>query len=73
MFKIKEMTAQAEGERNEPPQGEPGAVLRLDREGLLVACGSGTAVLISEFQPQDKRAMHPFAYSLGNPLPRRLN
>ena len=35
MFKIKEMTAQAEGERNEPPQGEPGAVLRVESEETL--------------------------------------
>ena len=73
MFKIREMTAHAGGMRGESPQGESGTVLRLDREGLLVACGSGTEVVISEFQPQGKRAMHPFAYSLGNPMPRRLN
>lgn len=35
----------------------PGSIISVDPEGLVVACGSGTALLIKELQPEGKRRM----------------
>ncbi|MFM8529658.1 MAG: methionyl-tRNA formyltransferase [Ilumatobacteraceae bacterium] len=42
----------------------PGRVLRVDRDGVLVACGDG-AVLLSEVQPEGKSAMSAAAWANG--------
>jgi methionyl-tRNA formyltransferase len=44
---------------------EPGTVLRLERDGVLVACGEGTALLLLEVQPESRRAMDAFAFATG--------
>lgn len=42
----------------------PGRVLRVDHDGVLVACGDG-AVLLSEVQPEGKSAMSAAAWANG--------
>lgn len=42
----------------------PGRVLRVDRDGVLVACGDG-AVLLGEVQPEGKSAMSAAAWANG--------
>lgn len=51
---------------------QAGAVLKLDAQGLQVACGLGTVLEISNIQPEGKKAMSPWQFSLGNRLPERL-
>jgi len=43
----------------------PGTVLAVGKEGLLVACGGGTAFLIEEIQPEGKGPMKAYVFSLG--------
>ena len=43
----------------------PGTWLAIDREGLAVACGEGTALLLVEVQPESRRAMDAFAFATG--------
>lgn len=51
----------------------PGAVHSLDRAALRVCCGEGTILEITEIQPEGKKPMTPFDYSLGNRFPDRLH
>ena len=44
---------------------EPGTLLRLERDGILVACGESTALLLLEVQPESRRAMEAFAFATG--------
>jgi methionyl-tRNA formyltransferase len=43
----------------------PGAILRVGKEGVLVACGEGTSLLLLRVQPESRRAMDAFAYATG--------
>jgi methionyl-tRNA formyltransferase len=45
--------------------GEPGTVLNVDRGGVLVACGEGTALLLLEVQPDSRRAMDAASFAAG--------
>lgn len=53
-------------ERNSP--AEPGQVLEVSAEGILVACGTG-AVRLTEIQPAGKRRMYVAEYLRGASLP----
>jgi methionyl-tRNA formyltransferase len=44
---------------------EPGTLLRLARDGVVVACGEGTALLLQEVQPESRRAMDAFSFATG--------
>jgi methionyl-tRNA formyltransferase len=44
---------------------EPGTVLAVDRNGLSVACGEDTALLLLEVKPESRRAMGAFAFATG--------
>jgi len=46
----------------------PGAVLRADAGGVLVAAGGGTSLLIDRLQPEGKRPMDARAFLAGRPL-----
>lgn len=46
----------------EPRAGEPGTVLVADFSGILVACGGGTALQVTQVQAQDLRPMSPSAF-----------
>jgi len=43
----------------------PGAVLTVGKDGLTVACGSGTAFLVEDLQPEGKGPMAAYVFSLG--------
>jgi methionyl-tRNA formyltransferase len=45
--------------------GEPGTVAAVDREGLHVACGAGTRLVLLDVQPESKRAMPAAAFAQG--------
>jgi methionyl-tRNA formyltransferase len=49
--------------------GEPGVVLGVDRDGLLVACGDG-AVAVAEAQLPGRKRMPTLALVAGRPIPR---
>ncbi|MBI3931898.1 MAG: methionyl-tRNA formyltransferase [Acidobacteria bacterium] len=52
----------------EPGPGEPGTIVALDREGLVVACGGDTRVSLLEVQPESRRAMPAVAFAAGTRL-----
>ena len=52
---------------------KPGQIIELNRNRLEVCCGNQTVLSIEEFQPQGKKTMTPYCFSLGNPLPDLLN
>jgi methionyl-tRNA formyltransferase len=45
--------------------GEPGAVVSVDREGLVVACGPGTRLELLEVQLEGRRPVGALAFSSG--------
>jgi methionyl-tRNA formyltransferase len=45
--------------------GDPGTVVAVDREGVHVACGSGTRLVLLDVQPESKRAMPAAAFAQG--------
>lgn len=53
--------------------GPPGEVLELTPRGLQVACGLGTSLEITAIQPEGKKAMSPWQFSLGNRFPEALS
>ena len=48
-----------------PRAGAPGEVIAVERDGLVVACGRGTAVLLVEVQPESRRPMPAPAFAAG--------
>ncbi|MEQ1896311.1 MAG: methionyl-tRNA formyltransferase [Vicinamibacterales bacterium] len=46
----------------------PGTVLKGDPDGILVACGRGTSLLIDELQPEGRRPMDARAFLAGRPI-----
>lgn len=54
-------------------QRQPGDLLELSPHGLQVACGLGTVLELTAIQPEDKKAMSPWQFSLGHRLPARLS
>jgi methionyl-tRNA formyltransferase len=53
-------------------QADSGKIISLDQRGLYVTCGQGSILEISSIQPEGKKAMTPWQYSLGNRFPERL-
>jgi len=48
------------------PGGDaPGTLVGVDREGLHVACGEGTTLLLLEVQPESRNAMPAAAFAAG--------
>lgn len=47
---------------------EPGTVLDIHKDGIDVCCGDKTVFQIQELQPENKKAMHAHAFSLGAQL-----
>jgi len=50
------------------PASDAGKILSIDREGIRVCCGNGSTLLISELQPENKRAMSAHDFALGTSL-----
>ena len=46
----------------EPRSGEPGTVLSADFDGIVVACGRGTCLRLTQLQPDNLRPMTPSAF-----------
>lgn len=53
---------------DESTDKEPGTIISLDREVLLVACGSGTVLSLKEVQPAGKKRMAIEQFLLGTDL-----
>ena len=53
-------------------QAATGKVLSLDAHALHIACGQSSILEISGIQPEGKKAMTPWQYSLGNRFPESL-
>jgi methionyl-tRNA formyltransferase len=49
--------------------GEPGTIVAVDREGLLVVCGQRTRLRLLEVQPEGRRPMSGGAFAAGARLP----
>ncbi len=47
------------------PSAAPGTWSSVDQEGVTVACGEGTALLVREVQPESRRGMDAFAFATG--------
>jgi methionyl-tRNA formyltransferase len=45
--------------------GDPGSVVAVDRDGVHVACGAGTRLVLLDVQPESKRAMPASAFAQG--------
>jgi methionyl-tRNA formyltransferase len=45
--------------------GDPGTVLHVDAQGVVVACGPGTALRLLEVQPESRRPMSASAFAAG--------
>ena len=45
--------------------GEPGAVVAVDREGIMVACAEGTRLRLIEVQPESRKPMPASAFAAG--------
>jgi methionyl-tRNA formyltransferase len=54
-------------------QATPGDILALTPQGLQVACGLGTVLELTAIQPEGKKAMSPWQFSLGHRFPARLS
>ena len=54
-------------------RAQPGEILELTPQGLQVACGLGTVLEITAIQPEGKKAMSPWQFSLGNRFPGALS
>ncbi len=46
----------------------PGGVITVRKEGLEVGCGGGTVYLIARLQPEGKKEMEAYAFSLGSKI-----
>ncbi|MCX6555417.1 MAG: methionyl-tRNA formyltransferase [Candidatus Aminicenantes bacterium] len=53
-------------------QAQVGDILSLDNRVLQVACNQGSVLEITAIQPEGKKEMSPWQYSLGNRFPARL-
>jgi len=45
--------------------GDPGTVIGIDREGVVVECGEGTRLRLLDVQPESRRAMSAAAFAAG--------
>jgi len=53
-------------EKMEHPEGqEPGTIVKLDEDGIIVATGDNTAIKITELQPAGKKKMDAKQFLLG--------
>jgi methionyl-tRNA formyltransferase len=55
----------ANAAREDGSEGAPGTLLELVPEGLVVACGAGSRLLVTEVQPESRRPMPAAAFAAG--------
>ncbi len=53
---------------DETTKAAPGTVLSADKRGILIACGSGGTLLLTEIQAPGKKRMRASDYLLGHPF-----
>jgi len=51
-----------------PSYSSPGTILGIKKEGIEVCCGGRSVFLIESLQPENKKPMSAYAYSLGSRL-----
>ncbi len=44
----------------------PGRIINIHKKGIEIACGQGSVFLIETLQPENKKVMEAYAYSLGS-------
>jgi methionyl-tRNA formyltransferase len=54
-------------------QAGPGDILAVTPLGLRIACGLGTVLEVTAIQPEGKKEMSPWQFSLGHRFPARLS
>ena len=64
-FKILGAQPVAVAATEDGPERAPGALLELVPEGLVVACGAGSRLLVTEVQPESRRPMPAAAFAAG--------
>jgi methionyl-tRNA formyltransferase len=60
------------GTCNQSHHAQTGEILTLDAVSLKIACGQDSILGITSIQPEGKKAMSPWQFSLGNRFPGRL-
>jgi methionyl-tRNA formyltransferase len=64
-LKVLRAHAPSAGGRVDPDVASPGAVLEVSDEGLVVACGAGSRLVLEEVQPESRRPMPASAFAAG--------
>jgi methionyl-tRNA formyltransferase len=52
-------------EKEAPPGSSAGEISGINKEGIEVCCGYGSTFLIESLQPENRRRMEAYAFSLG--------
>ena len=52
-------------ENKAPSSSSPGEMLEIQKEGIAVCCGEHSILLIEKLQPENKKSMDAYAFSLG--------
>jgi methionyl-tRNA formyltransferase len=52
-------------QNGKPPSQTPGEILDVNKSGIQVSCGQNSTYLIQELQPEGKKIMSAYAFSLG--------
>jgi methionyl-tRNA formyltransferase len=52
-------------EKEAPPSSYPGEILGIKKEGIEVGCGERNTYLIESLQPENRKQMEAYAFSLG--------
>jgi methionyl-tRNA formyltransferase len=56
-----------------PGGGEPGTMVEVARQALVVSAGGGTRLALQEVQPESRRSMSGAAYAAGARLERGMH
>ncbi len=51
-----------------PSSSSPGEILEIRKEGIMVCCGEHSIFLIERLQPENKKSMDAYAFSLGGKI-----
>lgn len=54
-------------------KSSPGQIIHVHKEGIETACGRGSVFLIESLQPENKKVMEAYAYSLGSRIHSGMN
>jgi len=65
MLKVRRARPPEDGEGGPTAEATAGTLLEVSPEGLLVACGEGSRILVTEVQPESRRPMPAAAFAAG--------